>query len=191
MNSNSILIHENVCETFFTSLKIGRIPIWYCQTSCYLLLQGNLKFMPILISFFQTKMKKVKVKLEDTFSNNPWCVDDATAFLKFCCPECDYHIPDLQMFSDHAVENHIKSSALFGEETKNEEGVLLVKQEELEYENNDEYLEQNDAMQTDDYASYSQYDENQGNLLRSIDKKTVRNREFQFVYLSSLPSNQG
>ena len=136
----------------------------------------------MLISFFQTKMKKVKVKLEDTFSNNPWCVDDATAFLKFCCPECDYHIPDLQMFSDHAVENHIKSSALFGEETKNEEGVLLVKQEELEYENNDEYLEQNDAMQTDDYASYSQYDENQGNLLRSIDKKTVRNREFQFVY---------
>jgi hypothetical protein len=134
-------------------------------------------------------MKKVKVKLEDTFSNNPWCVDDATAFLKFCCPECDYHIPDLQMFSDHAVENHIKSSALFGEETKNEEGVLLVKQEELEYENNDEFLEQNDAMQTEDYASYSQYDENQGNLLRSIDKKTVRNREFQFVYLSFLPSN--
>ena len=114
------------------------------------------------------------MKVEDTFSNNPWCVDDATAFLKFCCPECDYHIPDLQMFSDHAVENHIKSSALFGEETKNEEGVLLVKQEELEYENNDDYLEQNDAMQTDDYASYSQYEENQGNLLRGNDKKTVR-----------------
>ena len=114
------------------------------------------------------------MKVEDTFSNNPWCVDDATAFLKFCCPECDYHIPDLQMFSEHAVENHKKSSALFGEETKNEEGVLLVKQEELEYENNDDYLDQNDAMQTDDYASYSQYEENQGNLLRGNDKKTVR-----------------
>ena len=35
-------------------------------------------------------------------------MDDATAFLKFCCPECDYQIPDLQMFSDHAVDNHLK-----------------------------------------------------------------------------------
>ena len=64
-------------------------------------------------------MKKVKVKLEDTFSNNPWCVDDVTAFLNFCCPECDYKIPDIQMFSDHAVENHTKSKALFGEESTN------------------------------------------------------------------------
>ena len=126
------------------------------------------------------------MKVEDTFSNNPWCVDDATAFLKFCCPECDYHIPDLQMFSDHAVENHIKSSALFGEETKNEEGVLLVKQEELEYENNDDYLEQNDAMQTDDYASYSQYEENQGNLLRGIDKKSVRRGGIAICYYTYL-----
>ena len=50
----------------------------------------------------------MNVKIEDSFSNNPWCVDDATAFLKFCCPECDYQIPDLQMFSDHAVDNHLK-----------------------------------------------------------------------------------
>ena len=50
----------------------------------------------------------MNVKIEHSFSNNPWCVDDATAFLKFCCPECDYQIPDLQMFSDHAVDNHLK-----------------------------------------------------------------------------------
>jgi hypothetical protein len=158
IDSNSRLTNENISETF----NHERI-----------LLQGQVNFIPTI--FFQTnsgKTKKFKVKVEDTFSNNPWCVDDATAFLKFCCPECDYHIPDLEMFSDHAVENHIKSSALFGEETKNEEGVLLVKQEELEYENNDDYLEQNDAMQTDDYVSYSHYEENdypsQGSLLRGI-----------------------
>ena len=70
--------------------------------------------------FFQTtsgKMKKA-VEVEDTFLN-PWCVDDVSAFLKFCCPECNYHIPDIQMFSDHAAENHINSRALFGNENTN------------------------------------------------------------------------
>ena len=60
---------------------------------------------------------EVNVKIEDSFSNNPWYVEDATAFLKFCCPECDYQIPDLQLFSDHAVCNHEKSTVLFGTET--------------------------------------------------------------------------
>ena len=76
----------------------------------------------------------MNVKIEDSFSNNPWCVDDATAFLKFCCPECDYQIPDLQMFSDHAVDNHMKSTALFGAEKFKEH--VIIKQEHLEYENN-------------------------------------------------------
>ena len=59
---------------------------------------------------FQTNSGKTK---------NPWCVDDVSAFLKFCCPECNYHIPDIQMFSDHAAENHINSRALFGNENTN------------------------------------------------------------------------
>ena len=37
------------------------------------------------------------VKVEDSFSNNPWCVDDASVFLKFCCPECDYQIPGMNI----------------------------------------------------------------------------------------------
>ena len=61
----------------------------------------------------------MEVEVEETFSN-PWCVDDVSTFLKFCCPECNYQIPDIQMFSDHAAENHIKSRALFGEENTNE-----------------------------------------------------------------------
>ena len=47
------------------------------------------------------------VKVEDSFSNNPWCVDDASVFLKFCCPECDYQIPDLQMFHNHAIGKNL------------------------------------------------------------------------------------
>ena len=58
------------------------------------------------------------MEVEDTLLN-PWSVDNVTAFLKFCCPECDYQIPDIQMFSDHAAENHIKSRALFDEESTN------------------------------------------------------------------------
>ena len=52
------------------------------------------------------------VKVEDSFSNNPWCVDDASVFLKFCCPECDYQIPDLQMFHNHAIGNHTKGQLM-------------------------------------------------------------------------------
>ena len=60
----------------------------------------------------------MEVEVEETFSN-PWCVDNVSAFLKFCCPECNYQIPDIQMFSAHAAENHKKSRALFGEENTN------------------------------------------------------------------------
>ena len=61
------------------------------------------------------------VKLEVTMDadpNNPWSVEDASAFLKYCCPECDYQILNLQMFSDHALENHAKSVTLFGDQVQ-------------------------------------------------------------------------
>ena len=73
-----------------------------------------------------SKAKKFNVKVEDSFSNNPWCVDDASAFLKFCCPECDYQIPDLQMFSDHALQNHAKSATLFGSGKKSEQILIYI-----------------------------------------------------------------
>ena len=94
------------------------------------------------------KIKSLKVKLEDTFSNNPWCVDDASAFLKFCCPECDYQIPDLQMFSDHALENHSKSLALFGTAEREAEETF-IKKENLE-------MECSDEIQPEDFSSYLQ-----------------------------------
>jgi len=56
---------------------------------------------------------KLEVTMEEHI-NNPWTVGDASAFLKYCCPECDYQILNLQMFTDHALENHSKAVALFG-----------------------------------------------------------------------------
>ena len=88
------------------------------------------------------KTMKVDVKVEDSFSNNPWCVEDATVFLKFCCPECDYQIPDLQLFSDHAVGNHDKSTALFGPEKKANE--FFIKEEFLEIESNENIFVDNE-----------------------------------------------
>ena len=64
---------------------------------------------------------------ESLFATNPWAVEDASVFLKFCCPECDFQIPDLQMFSDHAVDNHIRSTVLFGRKENPEKMVIKKK----------------------------------------------------------------
>ena len=67
---------------------------------------------PILSENDEGENEESIVKVEDSFSNNPWCVDDASVFLKFCCPECDYQIPDLQMFHNHAIGNHTKGQLI-------------------------------------------------------------------------------
>ena len=50
---------------------------------------------------------------------NPWQVSDASRFLRYCCPECDFRNEDLQEFSEHALENHIFANTLFGPEKDN------------------------------------------------------------------------
>ena len=50
-------------------------------------------------------------------NDNPWEVSDASVFLKYCCPECDYQCSQLDSFGIHATKNHDLSSILF-EETK-------------------------------------------------------------------------
>merc|ERR550519_2613879 len=83
------------------------------------------------------------IKKEDS-DGNPWAVNDASVFLRYCCPECDYNNEDLKGFSDHALGNHERSSTLFTENSNfnhqdivpsglNKSGVPLniyVKQEE-------------------------------------------------------------
>jgi hypothetical protein len=44
---------------------------------------------------------------------NPWEVSDATAFLKYCCPECDFKNEIYEEFSGHALENHVLATTLF------------------------------------------------------------------------------
>ena len=44
---------------------------------------------------------------------NPWSVNDASVFLRYCCPECDFSDQKLEKFTTHAVICHEKSKILF------------------------------------------------------------------------------
>ena len=62
---------------------------------------------------------KVEVKVEANY-DNPWSVDHASAFLKYCCPECEYRNETLDSFANHALQNHENAIAFFSELEKNE-----------------------------------------------------------------------
>ena len=62
----------------------------------YLLLSCNL--------FFSRKKNVLKM------SENPWDVADATAFLLYSCPECQYQEVCQDTFIQHAVNNHERVS---------------------------------------------------------------------------------
>ena len=56
-------------------------------------------------------------KFEDSkIKFNPWAVTDASVFLKYCCPECEFNDPILQHFANHAVSCHPNASSLFIDE---------------------------------------------------------------------------
>ena len=62
------------------------------------------------------KKEPVEIQLQNVEVDfNPWKVKDASVFLKYCCPECDFQSLELNRFSSHALENHLKSSTLFEE----------------------------------------------------------------------------
>ena len=49
--------------------------------------------------------------------SNPWKVNEVSAFLKYCCPECTYNDSELNVFIEHAFENHEDSAVLFTEKS--------------------------------------------------------------------------
>ena len=46
-------------------------------------------------------------------AENPWNVPNASVFMKFCCPECEYKCVALSTFKQHATKNHELSHTLF------------------------------------------------------------------------------
>ena len=57
----------------------------------------------------------LKIECEET---NPSLVENISVFLKYCCPECDFNDAKLEIFTNHALENHSLSSLLFGKSMK-------------------------------------------------------------------------
>ena len=49
------------------------------------------------------------IKSENIYSN-PWLIENAELFLKYCCPECEYSSKDVNDFSRHMSENHISTN---------------------------------------------------------------------------------
>ena len=82
-------------------------------------------------SLYRNIENDIKKEVSDV---NPWSVDDASAFLKYCCPECDYHEGDLRIFSNHALEKHERSSTLFNEQNN---GSQMVPKTENDYSGDD------------------------------------------------------
>ena len=72
---------------------------------------------------------------KEIFENNPWLVEDPSAFLKYCCPECDYKNEELLIFTNHALEKHVNASLLF-----TPDAILNIKNEHFD-EQTDYYSE--------------------------------------------------
>ena len=71
------------------------------------------------------------IKLEK-FDENPWSVNDASVFLKYCCPECDYNSESLKVFSNHALQYHERSSTLFNEKNNGVDTVPKIENDEIQ-----------------------------------------------------------
>ena len=46
----------------------------------------------------------------EKLDENPWLIENAETFLKYCCPECDYKSKKIQAFSKHVSKNHFSSN---------------------------------------------------------------------------------
>ena len=96
----------NTCISFFLMLNYQNI-----RLVIYMLFYNFAIFFQM--DFQITGIDNMNLIEKDDFENNPWFVEDASVFLKYCCPECDYQILNYDMFSYHALENHVKSKVLF------------------------------------------------------------------------------
>ena len=67
--------------------------------------------LPIKKELLENEDTEYLIKTEKV-DGNPWLIENAETFLKYCCPECDYKSKKIQNFSKHVSKNH-SSSNLF------------------------------------------------------------------------------
>ena len=87
------------------------------------------------------QLKNIQMQLrkhEEMQPKNPWDVSDASVFIYYHCPECEYHCKQLKTFSNHALENHEKSQILFN---KSDEEMKIDLEEPIKTEPDIEYFD--------------------------------------------------
>ena len=65
--------------------------------------------LPIKKELVENYSTEYPIKTEKV-DGNPWLIENAETFLKYCCPECDYKSKKIQAFSKHVSKNHFSSN---------------------------------------------------------------------------------
>ena len=126
---------------------------------------------------------------ESTFFTNPWDVSNASVFLKYCCPECDFKSEELYGFSQHAVMNHIMSNTLFREKYLEQfDKNFKIENDNLDQENdlnehcndNFEYIDENPEIEEKCDTPSKNNLNGLSRIVQDISKKSlvISNREF-------------
>ena len=68
--------------------------------------------LPIKQEFIEEGETNYPMKTENIHSN-PWLIENAETYLKYCCPECQYNSKDVNDFSKHISENHYSKNMLY------------------------------------------------------------------------------
>ena len=89
---------------------------------------------------------------------NPWEVSDASRFLRYCCPECDFRNENLEEFSEHALQNHILANTLFvpGKDT--------IKLESSHESIGSDFAEDSMDIESTDFEQFEDVSENKENV---------------------------
>jgi hypothetical protein len=80
---------------------------------------------------------------------NPWSVGDASVFLRYFCPECDFSDQKLGHFKNHAVISHEKSKVLFSNESEVEDLKIELG---LEVKDNNSFVEEHENGLNEDFV---------------------------------------
>ena len=104
-------------------------------------------------------------KNDNCDEHNPWSVENASVFLKYCCPECEYSHQSLNIFSVHALENHKKAQILFEKNAKNEDSTLITIKPDLdviyikeEFHDGNEYMD-NEDLPNENFSNEGSHNE--------------------------------
>ena len=98
-----------------------------------------------ICSEIELKIEPGSDKSESIFLVNPWDVSNASVFLSYSCPECDFNSGELLAFSQHAIINHVLSNILFEQTDLGhiEESFSIENEAKLELEESDPLLNTN------------------------------------------------